>query len=92
LNAQLSEFLAGLLSICCMILLGFADDVLNLKWRYKLILPTLASLPLLMVYYVNIGSTTIVLPRQVRPLWGSDTVDIGVWCSPADAPRPALCV
>lgn len=66
-----------------MILLGFADDVLNLKWRYKLILPTLASLPLLMVYYVNIGSTTIALPRQVRDFVGADTINIGMWVGSA---------
>lgn len=59
-----------------MILLGFADDVLNLKWRHKLLLPTIASLPLLMVYYVNFNSTTIVLPVFVRDVLGK-TLDIG---------------
>ena len=43
------EFISALLSICCMVFLGFADDVLNVKWRYKLVLPTIASLPLLLV-------------------------------------------
>jgi UDP-N-acetylglucosamine--dolichyl-phosphate N-acetylglucosaminephosphotransferase len=37
-----------------MILLGFADDVLDLRWRHKLVLPTLASLPLLVVYVVRV--------------------------------------
>ncbi|KHJ82138.1 hypothetical protein OESDEN_18170 [Oesophagostomum dentatum] len=46
-------FLSGLISICTAILLGFADDVLDLKWRHKLAFPTLSSLPLLMVYYVS---------------------------------------
>lgn len=49
-----------------MILLGYADDTLDLKWRYKLVLPTIASLPLLMVYYVNGGLTTIVVPKPLR--------------------------
>lgn len=72
------EFLAALLSICCMVLLGFADDVLNLRWRHKLLLPTIASLPLLMVYYVNFNSTTIMLPHIVRPwLDGLASVNIG---------------
>ena len=53
-----------------MVFLGFADDVLNLRWRVKLILPTIASLPLLMVYLVNGGSTTIILPKPVRFLLG----------------------
>lgn len=53
-----------------MILLGFADDVLNLKWRHKLLLPTIASLPLLMVYYVNFNSTTVIMPNIIRPFIG----------------------
>lgn len=60
-----------------MILLGFADDVLDLRWRHKLLLPTIASLPLLMVYYVNFNSTTIVLPGIVHSIIGT-SIDIGV--------------
>jgi UDP-N-acetylglucosamine--dolichyl-phosphate N-acetylglucosaminephosphotransferase len=59
-----------------MILLGFADDVLDLRWRHKLLLPTIASLPLLMVYYVNFNSTTIILPKIVHNLI-STSIDIG---------------
>ncbi|CAL4072859.1 unnamed protein product, partial [Meganyctiphanes norvegica] len=75
-HAEFAEFLATLLSICCMLFLGFADDVLNLKWRYKLFLPTLASLPLLMVYYINIGSTTVVVPRLLKS-WLGLSLNIG---------------
>ena len=39
---QQLEYNAALLSICFMILLGFSDDVLDLRWRYKLILPLVA--------------------------------------------------
>ena len=53
-----------------MIFLGFADDVLNLRWRHKLLLPTIATLPLLMVYWVNGGSTIIILPKPVRFILG----------------------
>lgn len=73
---QLVELISALLSICCMLLLGFADDVLNLRWRHKLLLPTIASLPLLMVYYVNFNRTTVVLPIFVRDILGS-SIDIG---------------
>ena len=59
-----------------MIFFGFTDDVLDLKWRHKLLLPTLASLPLLMVYFVNIGSTTIVVPKPLRLYLGHD-VNLG---------------
>lgn len=62
--------LAALLSVCCMLLLGFADDVLNLRWRHKLLLPTIASLPLLVVYYINFNSTTIIVPKPFRDILG----------------------
>lgn len=70
------EFIAALLSICCMILLGFADDTLDLRWRDKLVLPTLASLPLLMVYYVTFGSTTIVVPKPIQ-FWLGQNINLG---------------
>ncbi|XP_037003224.2 UDP-N-acetylglucosamine--dolichyl-phosphate N-acetylglucosaminephosphotransferase isoform X2 [Artibeus jamaicensis] len=74
------EFVAligALLAICCMIFLGFADDVLNLQWRHKLLLPTAASLPLLMVYFTNFGNTTIVVPKPFRPILGLH-LDLGI--------------
>ncbi|KAL7741589.1 hypothetical protein ACLKA6_019360 [Drosophila palustris] len=71
------ELIAALLSICCMIFLGFADDVLDLRWRHKLLLPTIATLPLLMVYYVNYNSTTVMMPNFARGLFGT-SVNIGI--------------
>ncbi|XP_055386385.1 UDP-N-acetylglucosamine--dolichyl-phosphate N-acetylglucosaminephosphotransferase [Condylostylus longicornis] len=76
-HSEFVELVAALLSICCMILLGFADDVLNLRWRHKLLLPTIATLPILMVYYVNFNSTTIIMPKFIRPLIGH-SLNIGV--------------
>lgn len=70
------EMVAALLSICCMLLLGFADDVLDLRWRHKLLLPTFASLPLLVVYYVNFNSTIVIMPKPLRSLFGYD-LDLG---------------
>ncbi|MGK3745524.1 MAG: UDP-N-acetylmuramyl pentapeptide phosphotransferase/UDP-N-acetylglucosamine-1-phosphate transferase [Bacillariaceae sp.] len=48
-----------------MLFLGFTDDVLDWPWRYKLVLPTIASLPLLCCYN---GSTSIVVPIPFRAL------------------------
>ena len=76
LCTQFVMFIAGLLSICCMIFLGFADDVLDLKWRDKLLLPTMASLPLLVVYFVNIGVTNIIVPKPFRFILGF-SLDLG---------------
>lgn len=73
---QLARFLSGLLSLTCMSFLGFADDVFNLKWRHKLLLPTLASIPLLMVYAVTYGVTYVVVPLPLQPLFGK-LVDLG---------------
>lgn len=72
------ELITALLSICCMVLLGFADDVLNLRWRHKLFLPTIATLPLLMVYYVNYNSTTVIMPKLIRPFIGT-SLNIGIF-------------
>ncbi|GIY18236.1 UDP-N-acetylglucosamine--dolichyl-phosphate N-acetylglucosaminephosphotransferase [Caerostris darwini] len=74
---QFVELVAALLSICCMLFLGFADDVLDLKWRHKLLLPTMASLPLLMVYYVTYNGTTVIIPKPFRYFLGND-----VWLGP----------
>lgn len=61
-----------------MIFLGFADDALNLPWRHKLLFPSIASLPLLMVYLTNGGTTRIVVPIICRRLFG-ESVDIGTY-------------
>ncbi len=74
---QFIEYLSALLSIGCMIFLGFADDVLDLKWRDKLVLPTIASLPLLMVYFATFNSTVIIVPQPLRSLFGF-SVDLGI--------------
>ena len=62
---QLIVYNTGLFSICFMIFLGFMDDTLDLKWRYKLMLPTIASLPLLSTYS---GSTAMFVPKPFSSL------------------------
>lgn len=71
-DAQFVQLLAALLSITCMLLLGFADDVLDLRWRHKLLLPTMASIPLLIVYYVSSNRTDIVVPLILRSVLGTN--------------------
>ncbi|CAI5741760.1 unnamed protein product [Hyaloperonospora brassicae] len=60
----------GIVSILSMIVLGFADDLSDLRWRHKLLFPPLASLPLLLHYP---GLTAVVLPKPVRFLFADDT-------------------
>ena len=45
-ESWLVDYNAALATICFMLFLGFADDVLDIPWRVKLMLPALASLPL----------------------------------------------
>jgi len=56
------------------VLLGFVDDVIDLKWRHKLIVPTVASFPLLMAYK---GLTSVVVPQILRGLLGS-YINLGI--------------
>ncbi|VDK81539.1 unnamed protein product [Litomosoides sigmodontis] len=73
-------FLSALTAICSAVLLGFADDVLDLRWRHKLLLPTLSSLPLLLVYYVSGSSATVVLPSLLGILFSvPESIDIGIF-------------
>jgi UDP-N-acetylglucosamine--dolichyl-phosphate N-acetylglucosaminephosphotransferase len=59
-----------------MVFLGFADDVLDIRWRFKMPLPAIASIPLLMVYWVHLGVTHIVVPIPLRPILGQ-LIDLG---------------
>ncbi|KAI3825945.1 hypothetical protein L1987_07711 [Smallanthus sonchifolius] len=70
----LVEYNAALASVCFMILLGFVDDVLDIPWRVKLVLPTIAALPLLMAYA---GHTTIMIPKPLVEYVGAEILDLG---------------
>jgi UDP-N-acetylglucosamine--dolichyl-phosphate N-acetylglucosaminephosphotransferase len=73
---QLGEILSAMLAIQSMILLGFADDVLDVRWRYKVWFPAIAGIPLMIFYYTNKGVTYVVMPIQLRPYLG-ELVDLG---------------
>uniref|UniRef100_A0A915DT57 UDP-N-acetylglucosamine--dolichyl-phosphate N-acetylglucosaminephosphotransferase n=1 Tax=Ditylenchus dipsaci TaxID=166011 RepID=A0A915DT57_9BILA len=75
---RLLSLLAGLISICTSILLGFADDMLDLKWRHKLLFPTLSSMPLLLVYFISKNSTAMLLPSFLQDLVGKTYIDFGL--------------
>lgn len=62
---DLAKLNAALSSIAFMLLLGFVDDVLDVKWRHKIVLSLLASLPLLSSYD---GPTSVKVPIPLRPL------------------------
>lgn len=64
-DAWLVDYNAALATIGFMVLLGFADDVLDIRWRVKLVLPLFASLPLLVAYA---GGTGVVVPKPLQAL------------------------
>ncbi|KAF0992702.1 hypothetical protein HZS_6759 [Henneguya salminicola] len=74
---SLEALLAGSWSISSMCLLGFTDDVLNLKWRNKLILPFISSFPLLLIYIIQNGSTFTLVPYPFKIIFGS-SIDLGL--------------
>jgi len=71
---RLVEYNAALLSICLVVLLGFIDDVVDLRWAYKLVVPTIASFPLLVAYN---GVTDVLVPSILKDIVGSSKIDLG---------------
>jgi len=68
---RLCEYLAALSSVGLAAFMGFADDVLDLRWKHKIPLPFFANLPLLLVYRASGGLTGVEVPTQLRPLLGN---------------------
>lgn len=73
--------LAAITSIFAMLMLGFIDDCYDLRWRFKLMFPFAASIPLLSVYYYSYRDrTTIILPQFIsRLLDVEDSLDLGIF-------------
>ncbi|CCE65889.1 hypothetical protein TPHA_0N01080 [Tetrapisispora phaffii CBS 4417] len=78
LHNKLSEFLSGLLCLETTTLIGIADDLFDLRWRHKFLLPAVAAIPLLVVYYVDFGVTYVLIPKFMRKwLNGKTNIDLG---------------
>ncbi|KXN88194.1 UDP-N-acetylglucosamine--dolichyl-phosphate N-acetylglucosaminephosphotransferase [Leucoagaricus sp. SymC.cos] len=71
LTPQLSVYLSSLLSLLTSTMLGFLDDVFDIRWRHKLPIPIIASIPVLMVYYAERGNTHVVVPLPFRSMFGT---------------------
>ncbi|CAD5231950.1 unnamed protein product [Bursaphelenchus xylophilus] len=76
---RLLFLLAGLISICTSILLGFADDMLDLRWRHKLIFPFLSSVPLVLVYFISGERTAMSMPKFLHGLLGQHYIELSVF-------------
>jgi UDP-N-acetylglucosamine--dolichyl-phosphate N-acetylglucosaminephosphotransferase len=71
LPQKLAVYLSSLLSLLMATLLGFLDDVFDIRWRHKLPIPIIASIPLLMVYSSERGNTNVVVPLPLRFIFGT---------------------
>ena len=103
-ESWLVDYNAALATICFMLFLGFADDVLDIPWRVKLMLPALASLPLVTAFPYTPASQFALMSglqgfgaaastgRWVRGL-GGPSLMCGLWCErlhPSCLSEPAL--
>ena len=68
-SERILVLLAVIVSILIMAFFGIIDDLLKLRWRYKIILPFFAALPLMVI---RAGSTSMTLP-----FWG--LIDFGIF-------------
>ncbi|TIA90672.1 hypothetical protein E3P99_01475 [Wallemia hederae] len=67
---KLSTYLSAVLSLQTATLLGFLDDLFDIRWRYKLPIPLIASIPMLVVYFAEGGITDVVIPIPLRQYFG----------------------
>lgn len=63
--------MTSLLSLLTATMLGFIDDLFDIRWRHKLPIPIIAAVPTLLVYYAEGGWTWVVLPESVGKLFKS---------------------
>ena len=62
---KLAQYLSGMLCLQSTTLLGIFDDLFDIRWRHKILIPAIAAMPMLIVYYVDKGITSIVVPQFV---------------------------
>jgi UDP-N-acetylglucosamine--dolichyl-phosphate N-acetylglucosaminephosphotransferase len=78
---QLASYLSAILSLQCIVLLGIGDDLFDIRWRHKVLIPAIAAIPMLIVYFVDFGVTQMIVPTPLRPYLG-ELLDLRTCCSP----------
>ncbi|KAI1330805.1 glycosyl transferase family 4-domain-containing protein [Xylariaceae sp. FL0255] len=76
-HSKLASFLSAIISLQSITLLGIGDDLFDIRWRHKFFIPAFASIPLLVIYFVDFGVTSIVLPTFIQPYVGRELFDLG---------------
>ncbi len=69
-HVQLASYLSAIISLQSISLLGIGDDLFDIRWRHKFFIPAFASIPLLVIYFVDFGVTSIVIPIPLQPYLG----------------------
>lgn len=64
------------MSLQSVVILGIGDDLFDIRWRHKFFIPAFASIPMLVVYFVDFGVTKVVVPLPLQPYIG-ELVDLG---------------
>jgi UDP-N-acetylglucosamine--dolichyl-phosphate N-acetylglucosaminephosphotransferase len=73
---KLASYLSAILSLQSIVLLGIGDDLFDIRWRHKVLIPAFATIPMLVVYFVDFGVTQMVVPLPLRPYLG-ELFDLG---------------
>ncbi|CAK7234392.1 tunicamycin resistance protein [Sporothrix bragantina] len=69
-HSKLASFLSAIISLQSITLLGIGDDLFDIRWRHKFFIPAFAAIPLLVVYFVDFGVTSVVVPTPLQPYLG----------------------
>lgn len=77
-NGKLSSFLGGMLCLESMVLLGLTDDLFDIRWRHKFFLPAIAAIPMLVIYYVDFGITSVLIPNFAKAWLGLDSNSVNL--------------
>ena len=75
-HSKLAAYLSAILSLQVVVILGIGDDLFDIRWRHKILIPAFASIPMLIVYFVDFGVTQIVVPTPLRQYFG-ELFDLG---------------
>ncbi|MCJ1387323.1 tunicamycin resistance protein [Xylographa bjoerkii] len=75
-HSKLALYLSAILSLQSVVLLGIGDDLFDIRWRHKFFIPAFASIPILVVYFVDFGVTKVVVPVPLQKYLG-ELLDLG---------------
>jgi UDP-N-acetylglucosamine--dolichyl-phosphate N-acetylglucosaminephosphotransferase len=87
---KLASYLSAILSLQSIVLLGIGDDLFDIRWRHKVLIPAFSVIPMLAVYFVDFGVTQMVVPLPLRPYLG-ELFDLGMFTSDSRDPNADTC-